>query len=74
MEDGGVEVLAALGEDLVGGGAGVGRRGEVEGGHPGKRGVILLSGLRESAFGARETRQEWAWEEPAHHHLHLHKK
>lgn len=63
MEDGGVEVLAALSKDLVGGGAGVGRRGEVEGGHPGKRGLILLSGLRESGFGAREARRETAREE-----------
>lgn len=66
MEDGGVEILPALGEDLVGGGAGVGRRGVVEGGHFGKKGLILSEGLGEGGFGARE-------ENPAHH-LHNHGK
>lgn len=48
MEDGRVEELVALTEDLVGGGAGVGRRSVVEGGHFGKRGLIFLKGVRES--------------------------
>lgn len=71
MEDGGVEILPALGEDLFGGGAGVGRRGVVEGGHFGKKGFIICKRLGEGRFGAREEASVGPRENPAHH-LHNH--
>lgn len=68
MKDGGVEELAALREDLVSGGASVGRGGVVEGGHLWERGLIVGKGLRERGFGGGGE-ADVAGEESAHHHL-----